>query len=102
MDALLRGRIVTGETRRAVFSPHVNGDEGWRLGYSIKLGEIGGIPAAVRGAISAASSRALTSRGAFACGEDRHCPSHSFSALRGSFLRNHFQEEKARDRRAGA
>jgi hypothetical protein len=27
----------------------VNGDDGWRRGYSIKLGEIGGIPVAGHG-----------------------------------------------------
>jgi D-alanyl-D-alanine carboxypeptidase len=49
MDALLSGRIVSEETRRIMFTPYVNGDNGWRRGYSIKLGEIGGIPVAGHG-----------------------------------------------------
>lgn len=49
MGALLDGRIVTGETRRAMFTPHVIEDEGWRRGYGIKLGEIGGRPVAGHG-----------------------------------------------------
>ena len=32
-----------------MFSPHVNEDDGWRRGYSIKLGEKGGIAVAGHG-----------------------------------------------------
>jgi CubicO group peptidase (beta-lactamase class C family) len=44
MDALLGGRIVTRETREAMVTPYEIEDDGWRYGYSIMLGEIGGIP----------------------------------------------------------
>jgi hypothetical protein len=51
MDALLGGRIVTEETRRTMFTPYLSlsEDDGWRYGYSIRLGEIGGIPVAGNG-----------------------------------------------------
>jgi CubicO group peptidase (beta-lactamase class C family) len=49
MGAFLGGRIVSGETRRAMLTPHVSEAEGWRRGYGIKFGEIGGRPVAGHG-----------------------------------------------------
>jgi CubicO group peptidase (beta-lactamase class C family) len=43
MDALLGERIVTGEMREAMFTPYEIEDDGWRYGYSIMLGQIGGL-----------------------------------------------------------
>jgi CubicO group peptidase (beta-lactamase class C family) len=44
MGAFLGGRIVTGETKRAMLTPHVSMDRRWRRGYGIMLGELAGSP----------------------------------------------------------